>query len=143
MAIEPMKYPRSGYDKVAGIYYFARMLDKIRLHAKGELPTDYHTYLSKGMDGRCTRYLHVDYAALAERVKAGASDEDVFGWCESTGRKLSEDEILAWNAFVSKRGWKDEASQTLQEVKERSGLGARKDIETFFEYFEVDEKRKP
>ena len=140
--IEIMKYPRSGYDKVGGIYYFARMLDKIRMHAKGELPADYHANLGKGMDGRCAGYLHVDYAALAERVKAGASDEEAFAWCQSNGRKLSEIEILIWNGFTSKRGWKDEASPMLQEVKERSGFGARKDIETFFEYFEVDEKRK-
>jgi gluconokinase len=138
-----MKFPRSGYDQVGGLYYFARMLDKIRLHAKGELPSDYHANLGKGMDGRCTRYLHVDHGRLSECVKAGASDAEAFAWCETNGRKLSEDETLAWNAFVSKRGWKDEASQALQEAKERNGLGERKDLETFFEYFEVDEKRKP
>lgn len=32
-----MKYPRSPYEKVAGIVYFGRMLDKIRPTHAGEL----------------------------------------------------------------------------------------------------------
>ena len=35
--------PRSPYDMVGGVIYFARMLDKIRLHASGLLPEAYHT----------------------------------------------------------------------------------------------------
>jgi len=138
-----MKYPRSPYDKVGGMIYFPRMLDKIRLMQAGELPEAYHANMGKGMDGRCARYLRVDYSALAERVKGGADDQAVFDWCQTAGRGLSEDDITIWNGFVSKRGWKDEAAPVLQQNKERDGLANRSDIETLFEYFEVDEKRKP
>ena len=31
-------FPRSAYDRVGGLVYFARMLDKIRLFAAGKLP---------------------------------------------------------------------------------------------------------
>jgi len=41
---------RSPSEKVGGLFYFGRMLDKIRLHAKGELPLDYHANLGKGFD---------------------------------------------------------------------------------------------
>jgi hypothetical protein len=39
-----MKVPglRSLYEKVGGIVYFGRMLDKIRLHASGRLPEGYN-----------------------------------------------------------------------------------------------------
>jgi Domain of unknown function (DUF5069) len=39
---ESMKVPglRSAYKKVDGIVYFARMIDKIRLHQAGMLPED-------------------------------------------------------------------------------------------------------
>jgi hypothetical protein len=39
-----MKVPglRSSYEKVGGIVYFGRMLDKIRLHASGRLPEGYN-----------------------------------------------------------------------------------------------------
>jgi hypothetical protein len=137
-----MKYPRSGYDKVSGIYYFGRMLDKIRLHARGELSADYHANFGVAMDGRCTKYLHVEHAALAERVKAGATDEEAFAWCEANGRKLSEIEIQVWNAFASKRGWRDETSEYFQQRKQEAGIGARDDIQTFFDLFDWDEKRK-
>src|SRR5438309_489448 len=42
---------RSPSAKVDGLVYFGRMLDKIRLHAKGELPAEYQPNLGKGFDG--------------------------------------------------------------------------------------------
>ena len=47
---------RSPGAKVGGIVYFGRMLDKIRVHAKGELPADYHSKLGSGFDGWCCRF---------------------------------------------------------------------------------------
>jgi Domain of unknown function (DUF5069) len=41
---------RSPSEKVGGLFYFGRMLDKIRRHAKGELRSDYHANLGKGFD---------------------------------------------------------------------------------------------
>src|SRR5689334_9808474 len=52
---------RSCYDKVGRLIYFGRMLDKIRLHAAGQLPSVYHDYLGDPqfftLDGRCCRFL--------------------------------------------------------------------------------------
>jgi Domain of unknown function (DUF5069) len=41
---------RSPSEKVGGLFYFGRMLDKMRLHARGKLPADYHENLGKGFD---------------------------------------------------------------------------------------------
>ena len=41
---------RSPSEKVGGLFYFGRMLDKIRRHAKGELRSDYHANLGKDFD---------------------------------------------------------------------------------------------
>jgi len=41
---------RSPFAKINGFVYFGRMLDKIRMHAKGELPEDYQANLGKGFD---------------------------------------------------------------------------------------------
>lgn len=38
-------YPKSPREMTEGIMYFPRMLDKIRLHARGELGEDYHANL--------------------------------------------------------------------------------------------------
>jgi len=53
------------------------MLDKIRLHAKGELPSDYHANLGTGFDEKCVKFLLVDYKRLVERVKQGGTDEEI------------------------------------------------------------------
>ena len=46
----PHHVPRSAYDRVGGLVYFARMLDKIRLHRDGQLRTDFHANLGAGFD---------------------------------------------------------------------------------------------
>jgi hypothetical protein len=137
--------PRSAYDKVGGIVYFARMLDKIRLQAAGRLPADYQQNLGRGFDGRCARFLGVAYAALCERALLGGTDEEVLQWCFTQGRQPSDEEVLVWNSFMRKRGWRDEedgCTQELNEYKAQSGLSHRTDLLTFFDYYEVDEGRR-
>jgi len=72
---------RSPYDKVGRLVYFGRMLDKIRLHAIGKLPPDYQSNLGdpqpKLNDGRCCRFLGIEYRALAARTLEGGTDEGI------------------------------------------------------------------
>lgn len=135
-------FPCSPYTKTGGLFYFARMLDKIRLLAANELHADYLAFVGQGMDGRCTRFMGLSYDELKARTLAGGTDEEVLAWCYEKGRKLADEEILVWNGFISKRGWNDEAAEALQRFKAQSGLAAREDIRTLFEYFEVDEGRR-
>ncbi|MGH7940986.1 MAG: DUF5069 domain-containing protein [Limisphaerales bacterium] len=134
-----MKVPglRSSFEKVGGIVFFGRMLDKIHLHAQGRLPADYN--LGCGFDGRCVRFLRVDYDALAKCALKGGTAEVMLEWCFQTGRRPSEEEILVWNAFLTKRGWRDEVSEELQMEKEKRGFGHRDDIQTFFDFHKADE----
>ena len=137
--------PRSAYDRTGGIVYFARMLNKIRLRAAGTLRADFQANLGSGFDGRCCRFLGVDYTALRDRVLVGGTDDEVLTWCFDRGTQPSEEEILVWNKFMIKRGWRDEddgSTQELERYKAASGLAHRTDILTFFDYYEVDEGRK-
>ena len=56
-------------------------------------------------------------------------------------RKPSEEEIYVWNEFMRKRGWNDEASDTLKRRKKESGMAGRSEIETMFNYIDADEGR--
>jgi Domain of unknown function (DUF5069) len=132
---------RSPSVKVGGLVYFARMLDKIRQHAKGELPPEYQANLGRGFDASCATFLRVDYNRLAERVKQGGTDEEVLQWCFSMGRQPSEDEIYVWNEFMRKRGWSDEVSETLKRRKKEAGMAGRSEIETMFAFIDADEGR--
>lgn len=138
-----MPYPKSPYEKVGGMVYVARSLDKIRLFAAGKLPEEYHPYLGKGMDGRFIAFLHLEYAKLVERTLKGGSDEEILQWAFENGRSVNKTEIDIWNGFMTKRGLCDDGSEILEKFKKESGLGDRSDVVTFFGYYDVDEKRKP
>jgi hypothetical protein len=117
------------------------MVDKIRLHATGELPADYQPNLGSGFDARCLSFLWIEYSALVERVKAGGTDEEILNWAFAQGRKPSEEEIEIWNEFMRKRGWNDEATPMLQRRLRENDLEHRTDIQTFFAYIDADEGR--
>jgi Domain of unknown function (DUF5069) len=134
---------RSPSEKVGGLFYFGRMLDKIRLHAKGELPSGYHANLGKGFDEKCVRLLRMNYDELAERVKKGGTDEETLQWCFSVGRRPSDDDLYVWNEFMRKRGWNDEVSETLKRRKAEAGMTDRADIQTAFQFIDADEGRLP
>ena len=119
------------------------MLDKIRLHAKGQLPSDYHANLGKGFDEKCVRFLRVNYDELAERVKKGGPDEEILQWCFSVGCRPSDDDLYVWNEFMRKRGWDDEVSETLKRRKAEAGMTDRADIQTAFQFIDADEGRLP
>ncbi len=137
---------RSPSDQVNGLVYFGRMLDKMRLAAAGKLPADWQPMRGTGMkgsfDARCCSFLKVDYASLeAETVKGGKSDEELLEWAFTNGRRPSDEEIEIWNAFMTKRGWRDAGTQRLHERLAELGLEPSA-AETMFEFIDIDEGRR-
>src|SRR5437899_13063740 len=141
-----MQTPVSDRVETKGLVYFARMLAKIRSKARGELPPDYFVGMDDDppmFDARCTRFLGIDYNELVDRTLKFRWDEEILDWCFRCGRKPSEEEIKIWNAFLLKRGWRDEASADLQAAKKREGLEDRDDIQTWVDLHDVEEGRTP
>ncbi len=136
-----MKFPRSPYDKIADLYYFARMFDKVVLHNEGELPEDYVDNLGSGFDKRCCNFLDISYEQFKELVSSGASAESALETAFKVGRRPSEEEIEIWNEFLRKRGWNDVATDILERRKKESGFENRTDIQTMFDYLDADEGR--
>ena len=132
---------RSPATKVGDLVYFGRMLDKIRLHFKDELPREYQPNLGKGFDERCAAFLRINYEQLVARVKQGGSDEEILQWCFKTGRKPTDDDIYVWNEFMRKRGWNDEVSDMLTRRKKEAGMAGRSEIKTMFSFIDADEGR--
>ncbi len=136
---------KSAYEQINGIVYLPRMLEKIRMHAQGKLPEDYIPYLGVGFDGRCVEFLGVNYESIREIVIAGASDHEVFSWCQKNGQARTDTEKLIWNEIMVKRGWRDTgaASNDFLAYKQKYGFGDRGDIQTYFDFFDADEGRPP
>ncbi|HTO04380.1 MAG TPA: DUF5069 domain-containing protein [Opitutus sp.] len=133
---------RSCYARVGRLVYFGRMLDKIRLHAAGTLPSDYHGNLGGGFDARCCTFLRVAYADIVDQVKQGSSDAAVLTWCEARGGPRTDDECNIWCRFMMKVGWRDDRTNVLKQRIIEYGLVGRP-IETFFDLNEFDEDRDP
>ena len=137
------QFPKSPKDEVAGMKYFARMIDKIRLHARGELPVEYHKNMGRTVaaDGVCLNFLRINYEDLTKRVLDGGSDEEVLGWCYENGRKLNEGDLLVWNNFILKHGWNDFATPVRDRLKKEAGIEGRDDIQTIPNVMDFEEGR--
>jgi Domain of unknown function (DUF5069) len=132
---------RSPSEKVGGLVYFGRMLDQIRAHSKGELPPEYEVSLGEGLDEHCVNFLGVNYNLVVQYVNEGLSDEAILQSCFGMGHRPSDAEIYMWNEFMLKRGWHDDASRTLKQLKRDEGLTARSEIETIFQLIDTAEGR--
>lgn len=136
-----MKVPKSPYVRIEGIVYFPRMLEKIRLHAAGELREDLQANLGISFDERCCTFLGVAYEDVVAQVKAGGSDESVLEWCFENGMRPTPEQVEVWSEFMRKRGWNDEVAGKLAERKAESGFTDRDDIVVMFDYIDADEGR--
>lgn len=144
---------RSPYVRTGRLVYFGRMLDKIRLHHAGRLPADYaenygdvHTTV---FDARLCRFLRVPFADLEAHVlkNPSASDTEVLAWAEVHTRALghpprTDEECEIFNAFLSKRGWRDAGVPLLARRAAEPAVVGRP-IATMFDYIDFDEGRDP
>jgi hypothetical protein len=137
-----IKVPCSCYDKTGPLFYFARMCSKIRLHAAGSLDSSYFDMLGNGFDGRTCRYLWVNYEDVKQQVLDGRSNEEALEWCFINGRKLTEEEVLIYNSFMSKRGWRDdETREFIPALMVSYGVTPDERLVTDFDVIEMDEGR--
>ena len=71
---KPVDGLRSPRVEVAGLVYFGRMVDKLRLEQAGKLPEDYRANLGEGFDKACCEFLGVSYEKLRTKVREGGTD---------------------------------------------------------------------
>jgi hypothetical protein len=134
--------PRSPHEKVGGLVYFGRMLDKIRLNQNGLLAPDYLPNLGEGFDLRCCLFLNVPYPWVVSEVARGGSDAELLQRCFEHGQQPNEEQVNVWNEYMRKRGWNDSGSDRLQQRLAEGGFENRTDIQTFFDYIDLDEGRR-
>jgi gluconokinase len=132
---------RSPCEKVGGLVYFGRMVDKIRAYATGKLPPEYQEKLGKGLDEHCADFLGVNYNRVVQLVNDGLSDGAILQSCFGMGRRPSDSEVYIWNEFMRKRGWNDELSETLESQKKKGAMLSRSEIQTVFQFIDADEGR--
>jgi len=137
--------PCSDYVETSGIIFFARMLDKVRLNAQGLLPAGYNLGFSDptSFDARFCRFWEIDYDRLAAKTLEGETNEELLEWCFQGRKRPNQEQILVWNSFIIKRGWRDDGAPGLIVEKELNGFADRDDIQTYVDLHDADEGRFP
>jgi hypothetical protein len=139
---EPIIYPRSPREVMAGWSYLPRYVDKIRLHLAGKLHPDYHENLGKGFDGVWLKSAGVTHEQMLEVVKNSLTDGEVCDWVRKNVRKTDAEKDAHRDYLLHHPKAGDAAATArLQMRKEQSGLGHRDELKTFADYIDADEKR--
>ncbi len=73
----------------------------------------------------------------------GGTDEEIFDAIFADRLPLNEERVRAWNAFLRKRGLRDECSAEIAELKQANGWADRDDIQTYMDFQDADEGRTP
>jgi len=140
-------FPVSDHVKTRGIVYFARMVDKIRLHAAGRLPADYIGHLGFGditsFDARCCRFWELDYEQVKARTLQGGTAEEIFDDLFRDRKTPNDEQKFVWNLFLLKRGWRDSGTPGVTAEKAASGIAGRADVQTYVDMHDIDEGRQP
>ena len=93
----------------------------------------------RASDGRVVETLRV---IAADEASHAALSADVLEWCFANGRRLTAEEILIYNSFMSKRGWHDDESDGfIPEMIKHYGLPDNGTVLTDFDLIEMDEGR--
>jgi len=117
------------------------MLEKVRIHAQGDLHPEYVEKMGAGFDQACCVFLGVEYSELQAIVANGASDQEALEWVLGKGYNRSEADQKIWSTFLEKRGWRDEVADILTQRKIDLGFQEREEIQTFFDFIDADEGR--
>ncbi len=140
-------FPVADHLKTRRIVYFARMIDKVRLHAAGKLPADYVIHLGLAndttLDARFCRFWALDYEKVKARALQPGTADEVFDDLFAGRQPLNVEHVFAWNLFLLKRGWRDSASDGVAAGKAASGLAHREDIQTWADLHDAEEGRTP
>jgi gluconokinase len=77
---------RSPRESLGGYVLFPRLIDKVRLLAKKQLPREYVANVLKPgntIDGRFLTYTGVDAEPLRQAILSSQTDEEVLAWIQT------------------------------------------------------------
>ena len=92
---------RSPQDTLAGYSLLPRLIDKVRLQARGILPEDYYPNLlertDRTFDGRFLLFTGIDPEELREVILSSPDDEAIGQWLQRKVQDRSREEIRSWS----------------------------------------------
>ena len=139
----PLRSPR---ESLGGYILLPRLIDKVRLFAKGQLPQAYAANLLGAdytLDGRFLAFTGVNPEALRQVIVSSHSDEEVLAWVQDHAKPATTSEKQAWAEQIDRYRPHTE----LLEYRRRAypELAARIDLSSFsvLDLIDMDEGRLP
>jgi gluconokinase len=131
--------PRSPYEKLGGITFLPRTIDKMRAHIAGSAGA----YNAKtGFSTQLFDLLSVTPDEFEEIVKANPTDQAVLDVLMAR-RPLSQADIDEWNERSINRSPTDDAGWARHwKQLEDAGYGDRKDVRTMYDRLDLDDGRE-
>ncbi len=139
-----IKKIRSPREKLGGYVFLPRLIDKVRLHARGELSPEYIGNLfGKGntLDQRLVQFAGLDGEKLREAILASETDQEVLAWVEKNAICHTEEEKESWIRQIDVYRPSSEALELRK--KNYPELAAKVDIGALnvFDMIDMDEGR--
>lgn len=133
------KHLRSPRDKAMGLVHLPRLIDKVRLASRGELPG--YNYLTTGFDKHLLDLLDVKPAAFEAAVLAAPNDDAVIRWLEANAKRLADEDKDAFNRRILAIGPTDEKRRQRFRVLLDETDPTRTEIASFAELIDLAEGR--
>ncbi len=127
-----------------------RLIDKVRLKSRGELPEEYHPNLLRPLapeiglfplDGRFLAFKELDPRELEAAILQLSDDAAVLAWVESHGRQRNEREKEEWRRSIEEAP--ADERRTAHRKRSYPALAHRSDIGELspFDLIDLDEGR--
>ena len=146
MAQPDSRLPRSPREKLGGYILLPRLIDKVRLAAKEDLPPEYHGNLlnpafALALDARFLTFTGLESEVLRQAILSADSDEAVLAWVQQHAKPHSEQEKQAWANAVD--GYRPDAAVVAHRKKLYPALAAKVDVAAIsvLDLIDMDEGR--
>lgn len=135
---------RSPRETLGGYVILPRLIDKVRLHARGTLPTEYHPQLlapEPALDGRFLAFTGLDAGKLRAAILSSHDDAAVLSWVERHGTPRTDAEKTAWAEAID--AYRPNAERAARRAQNYPTVAARFDVGgmSVFDVIDLDEGR--
>jgi hypothetical protein len=138
---------RSPRERLGGYVLLPRLIDKVRLHARGQLQPEYEENLlnqdETQLDGRFLAFTGLDGEQLRRVILFETSDEAVLSWVESHARPHTSAEKDEWAEKI--KAYRPDAARVAYRRRVYPDLAAKVDVASLdvFDLIDMDEGRLP
>jgi hypothetical protein len=137
----PLRSPR---ETLGGYVILPRLIDKIRLHARGTLPPAYAAQLlapEPALDGRFLAFAGVDAETLRATILSSHDDAAVLSWMERYGQLRTNAEKTAWAEAID--AYRPNPERAARRAQNYPTVAARFDVGALsvFDLIDLDEGR--